>query len=235
MTRYESYYALSNTTDHSYPSFGISNSKIILAPIDDIYDTIVDMFTGAGLGVPVITVANSTDNMKRGSDNNLQRTLHWRTSLGTHTAMHLNHYDVLEMSNDIVNQHKSGYNGVSSGTGYFDRSMGRQIIPRTERYSVDWVSYNVDNENVSLERNAWLTTRDPGVWDEEVANALYTNDLDSTWKWCITIMNSDNSDYNSFGEVDATHGEAYTNQYGGVDNYCNDNKGGAQCTTDGCQ
>lgn len=232
--RYSSQYSLSNTTNHTYPALNVAGSSFTLYPPDEVYDSIVDQFVSAGLGVPLLLKSNSTakrafaldDNSTDGSE---AVHLQWMTDLGFHTASHLPHYNVTNMASDIVEQFTSGY----TGTGLYGDNQYLQR--RMNRYKVDWVSYNVDNENADLERKAWETTEDPGNWEEDVANALYSNDLQDTWKWCITVMASGDSSYDSFGNSDATHGEAYTSQYGGIDNYCNDNKGGAQCSTDGCQ
>ncbi|CCF55448.1 hypothetical protein KAFR_0A00100 [Kazachstania africana CBS 2517] len=228
--RYASFYSLTNTTQHMYPALGVVGTAARLAPTNCIYDDVVSMFTTAGLGVPVIAVRNVTE-LERRDVGNSTYTIHWATELGKHSATHLEHYDPIDMANDIISQYKTGYNGTSK---YF-KANNYTLEKRTDRYTVDWVSYNVDNENASLETVAWESTRDPGDWEEDIANALFTNDLDTTWKWCITVMASGSDSYDSFGTEDATHGEAYTNQYGGIDSYCNDNKGGAQCSTDGCQ
>lgn len=232
--RYGDMYSLTNTTQHVYPVGNKTAVGNYYEP-DETYDSIVQIFTDVGLGVPLLTTNPSSsfagNMLKKRSSNNETLAVHWQTPLGFHTAVHLSHYDPVSMAYDIANQYKSGYNG----TGIYGKNSSQLLSKRTNRYAVDWVSYNVDNENKDLEWDAWESTLDPGDWEEDIANALFTNFLENTWKWCITVMASGSTDYNSFGSADATHGEAYTNQYGGIDNYCNDNKGGAQCSTDGCQ
>ncbi|CAB4254768.1 some similarities with Saccharomyces cerevisiae YGL262W Putative protein of unknown function [Maudiozyma barnettii] len=230
VARYQSQYMLENTTQHTYPVVDSAYQLNQLYKPDSVYDQVVDIFASAGLGVPLLTT-NVVSGLRKRSKANATIAVHWFTSLGFHTASHLPHYDVVSMAQDIAEQYKSGYNG----TDQYQRLGTNLVSKRQQRYEVDWVSYNVDNENSNLEKEVWDLSEDPGDWEVDIANTLYTNDLQNTWKWCLTVMASGNSDYNSFGEADATHGEAYTNQYGGIDNYCNDNKGGAQCETDRCQ
>lgn len=217
-----------NTSELSlYPNMNVLNANFTLWDEAAEYRAIMDKFTDAGLGLPVVT--NSTSKRFSNAPNNRVLHLHWKTGLGRHTAIHMPHISIHDMVDDIIDQFASGY----SGTYQYMRNTA--LKKRTERYQVDWVSYNVDNENADLERGAWNKEPQTNDWENQLPSLFFGGrGLDNAWKWCGTVMDSDDSNYDSFGNVDATHGEIYTNQYGDIDDYCNDNKGGARCADEGC-
>ncbi|KAI5965258.1 uncharacterized protein KGF55_001478 [Candida pseudojiufengensis] len=193
-------------------------------------DNLKSLFNSHDLGLPLLYQHEYANNRYQQN----MTVVHWGSSLGTHVAFHLPHIDHETVLNDIISQSNTGY----TGTEFYDNA---RIRKRTNRYEVDWVSYTVDNENTDLETD--IRDHSEGDYNEyldQMASVFFSDQgngvrLADAWKWCGTVMDHTSDNYDQFGTNDATHGEFYTNQYGGVDNYCNDPKGGAQCESVGCQ
>ncbi|CCH58530.1 hypothetical protein TBLA_0A07400 [Henningerozyma blattae CBS 6284] len=220
-------YNLKNTTEHTYPVFGLEDSSVVFCQPNELYTDVVSKFVDAGLGVPLLTMTNSSDASIQ--TNNLTNfiTIHWNTNLGKHTATHLEHYSVMEMVSDIIDQFNSGYNGTFQyqPTGKFD--IEKEHI---ERVKVNWVSYNVnENEDPVSEieiRGSSLDFQE--VWDGNIkafANLFYANHIYDSWKWNIDVVKENTIKASGIiaklkklvrKERLFSHGEAYINQYGGI-------------------
>lgn len=73
-------------------------------------------------------------------------------------------------------------------------------------------------------------------YDQEVPNFFHNN---GSWKYCETAIvdpnPGQNQGFDDIGRENAVHRELYFNTYGGIDEYCNDNKDGVQSNQPGCR
>ncbi|CCH60582.1 hypothetical protein TBLA_0D00740 [Henningerozyma blattae CBS 6284] len=238
--RYSFEYSCLNTTTHMYPAGNIEDSTTMLYPPDDLYDDVVSKFFNVGLGVPILTVANSTKKLA-GNESLEVISIHWNSDLGKHTATHLEHYNVTAMANDIAEQYNSGYNGsgiytksnVITESNEKSSKCGNHSCynnnknQNNERRVVDWVSYNigfgVDNQPLTAHGlRDWI--KSIGVWDGNIvqfAKLFYNDGMTESWKWKIDIVTDDSISSSWFlgrkKRRTVTRGEAYLNQYGGVE------------------
>lgn len=155
-----------NTSELSlYPNMSILNGNFTLWDEAAGYRAILDEFTDAGMGLPV--VANSTSKRFSNAPNNRVLHLHLKTGLGRNTSVHMPRINNHDMADDITDQFASGY----SGTYQYMRNTA--LKKRTERYQVDWVSYNVDNENADLECDAWNKDQQTSDWEDQLPSLFF--------------------------------------------------------------
>ncbi|CCH61891.1 hypothetical protein TBLA_0F03540 [Henningerozyma blattae CBS 6284] len=220
-------YNLENTTEHTYPVYGLKDSSIVFYPPDETYSKVVQKFVDAGLGVPLLTMTNSSATSIQADNLTNFTTIHWNTALGKHTATHLEHYSLDEMVSDIIKQFQSGYNGTYHYNSEIEQSNENDC---SERVKANWVSYNVpDDEDLMSQYEIRGSSLDSqGSWDGNIksfANLFYTNQVHDSWKWSIDVVTENSIITCNFLDKfkwlrrkkrSFIHGEAYINQYGGI-------------------
>lgn len=162
---------------------------------------------------------------KRDLNNTTQTGLYWESDFGIHLGVHLKGASVNEFVELVL----------STEPGIPLNVKNSRFVKRNQ-FEVDWVSYNYDNANRDLCRDI---AGDRGLEYDLAEDAPGFFSSADTWKYCGAATKNDHvgqaQGYDQLGSENAVHGEWYFNTYGGIDGYCNDNKDGAQCATDGCQ
>ncbi|GMM33121.1 hypothetical protein DASC09_004460 [Saccharomycopsis crataegensis] len=106
------------------------------------------------------------------------------------------------------------------------QSKRGQSSYKRDEYEISWISWSYDNNNEELSRNWFnqLMSADSQDWFGDHVAAVMA--MGPTTKYCISAVYP--------GQGNAFHGEIYTNNYGGIDSFCNadsDNfDSGATCT-----
>ncbi|CCD26578.1 DUF5341 domain-containing protein NDAI_0H04050 [Naumovozyma dairenensis CBS 421] len=180
-----------------------------------------------------VVTPNTTNHLllkRDGSDGDAMHVLQWSTPMGNHVGIHLDG-DLQTMVNDIV---------ADSAPGSLESTLRyTKTYNHTKRYNnfdAKWVSYGWDNGNSDL---AKIAMEDRPLEEEEYDKNLYTefNNMPA-WKYCWAVTDNPHpgqgEGYDDIGKENVMHGELYFNTFGGIDNYCNDSKDGAQCPDDAC-
>lgn len=127
----------------------------------------------------------------------------------------------------IVSSPAHHFEGMSTEQVFAEVTSDKhKINHKRDNYDIEWLSYEFDNWNRDLTYafdNAYESSE--GYIKEHAAAALAAG---GTTKYCMSLAIG--ADDNSF--QNAIHGEMYTNNYGGVDSFCNQNDDDSHANVD---
>lgn len=197
------------------------------------YDSVSRILESAGLELLSIYTYNGSSTLSKRDDEAFQlHTVHWKSSYGSHVAARIPDSNLTQLAVDIVSADIGSQPALSSSTNQSSTHLNK----RWNYFDVQWTSYTYDNVNRDLAKKVASDRNFEELdYDSEVYDFFDNN---HGWKYCITpTVNphpGQDEGYDQIGDDNAFHGELYFNTYGGIDGFCNDNKDGAQCSTDGC-
>lgn len=198
------------------------------------YDDVSNILQSAGLELLAIYTYNGNSTLSKRSDGDGKgrqlHTVHWKSSFGNHVGARIPDSNLTQLAVDITHA-EVGAQPVAT-----TKNKSGHLEKRWNYFDVEWTSYSYDNVNKDL---AKIVASDRTFEELEYDSGLFDFfDNNHGWKYCIapTVNPNPGSDegYDQIGVGNALHGELYFNTYGGIDGFCNDDKDGAQCSTDGC-